>query len=373
MTRIAFVVNGGPDSAAAVRAKAFAQHLGSSWDVRFAHRGKRKILAIVGFFFFLLRARPDIAYVVDMAYSGVLAAAMYKFVSGSRLVIDTGDAIVELARSTGNRGPIGRALTRLLETISLRAADRIVVRGTFHREWLRSRGFDAEVIQDGVDAGSFASADPGDLRARLGLEGVVAVGVVGTSVWSDRLGTCYGWELVELVHKLADLPVKGVMIGDGSGIAKLEARARELGVAERMLFLGRIPYEDLPRHLKVIDVCLSTQSNDIVGRVRTTGKLPLYLAAGRYVLASRVGEASLVLDDEMLVEHDGAVDPRYAARLAERVRPLVADRARLDRAERQTAIARARFDYAVLTERLSRLLESIAPGAERARCARERP
>jgi hypothetical protein len=51
-----------------------------------------------------------------------------------------------------------------------------------------------------------------------------------------------------------------------------------------------------------MDICLSTQTNDVVGWVRTTGKLPLYLAAGRYVLASRVGEAARVLPEEMLVD-----------------------------------------------------------------------
>ena len=40
------------------------------------------------------------------------------------------------------------------------------------------------------------------------------------------------------------------------------------------------------RHLSIMDVCISTQSNDLVGMVRTTGKLPLYLAYGKYVIAN---------------------------------------------------------------------------------------
>src|SRR5439155_17871072 len=108
--------------------------------------------------------------------------------------------------------------------------------------------------------------------------------------------------------------VKGVVIGDGSGLPILRARCREYGIEDRVLFLGRLPYEELPRYLGLIDVCLSTQTNDLVGQVRTTGKLPLYLAAGRYVLASRVGEAARVLDADMLVDHDGQVDTGYPQR-----------------------------------------------------------
>ena len=87
-----------------------------------------------------------------------------------------------------------------------------------------------------------------------------------------------------------------------------------------MLFAGRIAYERLPDYLAALDVCLSTQTNDLAGQARTTGKLPLYLAAGRYILASRVGEAALVLPDDMLLDYHGVVDRDYPARLAGRVR-----------------------------------------------------
>ena len=72
------------------------------------------------------------------------------------------------------------------------------------------------------------------------------------------------------------------------------------------MFAGRVPYDVLPGRLRVFDICLSTQTNDVIGNVRTTGKSPLYLAAGRFVLASRVGEAARVLPSVMLVEFHGS-------------------------------------------------------------------
>ena len=181
-------------------------------------------------------------------------------------------------------------------------------------------------------------------------------------MWSPRLGICYGLGgSVEVVNRLRDLPVKGVMIGGGSGIAHLRERAEGYGIADRIVFLDYVPYTDLPRYLSIVDVCLSTQTNDAVGQVRTTGKLPLYLAAGRYILASRVGEAALVLDDEMLVPYEGVVDREYPTRIAERVRAIVADPSVLRRGERNVEVARERFDYDVLAERLRRVLaEAVA-------------
>jgi glycosyltransferase involved in cell wall biosynthesis len=356
MTTVAFVVNGEPTSAMGRRARAFAERLGSRYDIHLFYRSQRKWRSLFVFTAQLLRLRPRICYVFDMAYSGVAAGVMYRLLGGSRLVIDTGDAITELAKSMG-RGRVGLALTRLLEAVALRGADQTVVRGSEHREWLIRRGFDAVVIPDGVEMDLFAPREESELRSRLGLDGMLAVGVVGSCIWNKRLQTCYGWDLVEAVRLLPDLPIKGVIIGDGDGVPVLRERCRRYGIEERILFLGRLPYEELPRYLGVLDVCLSTQTDDLAGRVRTTGKLPLYLASGRYILASRVGEAARVLGDDMLLDYHGMVDADYPARLAERLRRLVADRGMLRRGRDNVRLARERFDYDILAPRLARVVE----------------
>jgi len=184
------------------------------------------------------------------------------------------------------------------------------------------------------------------------LSNVLTVGLVGAVHWNTRDQSCYGWDLVEALRLLKGQPVVGVLIGDGSGLPRLQERCRRYGIEDHMRFLGRIAYERLPRYVNLLDVCLSTQTDDLIGRVRTTGKLPLYLACGRYVLASRVGEAALVLEDAMLVDYHGTVDPDYPGRLAERLAGLIQDPKRLVCGWANIAIARTQFDYAVLAERL---------------------
>jgi glycosyltransferase involved in cell wall biosynthesis len=168
---------------------------------------------------------------------------------------------------------------------------------------------------------------------------------------------CYGWELVETLRLLKDKPVKGIMIGDGSGISHLKSRCREYGIEDKILFFGRIPYEDLNQYLQLIDICLSTQTNNLVGKVRTTGKLPLYLAADRYVLASHVGEAALVLDKEMLVSYEGVKDSGYPEKLKERVERILDNPEILKRSTNAVALARQNFDYSILAERMKSLIE----------------
>jgi glycosyltransferase involved in cell wall biosynthesis len=156
--------------------------------------------------------------------------------------------------------------------------------------------------------------------------------------------------------------VRGLIIGDGSGIEILRRRCVDHGIADRIEFVGRVPYSELPGWLRRLDVCLSTQTDDVIGNVRTTGKLPLYLAAGRFVLASRVGEASRVLPPEMLVEFRGVVDPEYPARLADRLIRLLDAGTDFNHRPDCIALARTHFDYDSLAPRVATVIRDALAG-----------
>lgn len=359
MIKVAFLVSGGRKSPMAYRARAFAERLRERCEIQIAYREGNKIIASLRFWNFLRRLRPNLTYVFDISYSAVLGAWLHRlFNRDVVLIVETGDAIYELMRSSGNRGRVGLWLTRWLEEFSLRTANRVVVRGSFHQTSLAQQGISADVLPDGVDTAQFRREDANELRKRHGVSGELTIGLVGSSVWSEKLQMCYGWELVELLRLLKNEPVKGIMIGDGSGIARLQARCRDYGIEEKMVFVGRVDYEELPSYLGMIDVCLSTQTNDIVGRVRTTGKLPLYLAAGRFILASKVGEAELVLEPEMLVEYEGVRDQDYPRKLKERIKVLLDHPEKLERSVRNMRLARENFDYEILAKRLSGVIQT---------------
>jgi hypothetical protein len=109
-----------------------------------------------------------------------------------------------------------------------------------------------------------------------------------------------------------------------------------------------------------MDIVLHTALNNPMSAVRTTGKLPLLLAAGSAAVVSRVGEAGRVLEGTgMLLDFDGTPED-YAARLAGRVREIIARGELLQWRETGPDIARREFDYAVLGERAGALLASLA-------------
>lgn len=352
--KLVFFVNASETSAGGIRAKTIAERFPQDWKVLFKYRPIKKWKGVIPFIQSALSFHPDIIYIMDTAYTGVLAGVIAKKLLKCSLIIDTGDVAFELAQSTGNYSKAQLKMIRWIEQMAIQNSDCLIVRGSYHKTLLESQGIENIVfIPDGVDTLAIDPKDEVSLRTELGLGNNLVVGIVGTMIWSQRHRMCYGWDLIEALALLKDLPIKALLIGEGDGRQILEDRAKELGVSNQVIFTGQLPYAEMLRYLTLMDVCVSTQSNDVVGRVRTTGKLPLYLAYGKYVIATDVGEAKRVLPGVgCLLAYEGVRDDGHPARLAEHLRLLILEPERLKVSDAARQVAKENFDYRLLAQRV---------------------
>lgn len=286
------------------------------------------------------RGTPSV-YLIDVGVSTALAALAARALR-RRVVVDTGDLNFQLARSVGRRGRFAIGLIWLQERVTLALAHHVVVRGSAHIGHLR--GKEATVIRDLPPAGA-GPRDGAAVRHELGLEDRVVVGLVGSLNIAPRLGIGYGWDLVEALA-LCDESVVGLVVGDGPGRPALEERGDALGVGNRLRFVGALAANRTVETIGAMDMAISTQTNDAVGAVRTTGKLPLYLACGCPVLASDVGEAAVLLGPlGWTLRYDGTVDRSYPARLAQAIERWALDpEGRKDRRRSALELAAHTFD-----------------------------
>jgi GT2 family glycosyltransferase/precorrin-6B methylase 1 len=300
----------------------------------------------------VLRTPARNLYLVDIGRATAPAALLGRL-RRRRLIVDTGDAVFALARSLGDRGFAGLLLVGAGEKLALRSADMVVVRGRLHAEHLARP---AVCIPDLAPAGA-GSVPTEPLRAELGLGDGFVVGLVGSLILSPRLGVSYGWDLIEALAR-TDERVLALIVGEGSGRAGLEARARALGVDGRCRFVGRVEPSRVSAYVCAMDAAISTQTNDLVGRVRTTGKLPLYLTCERPVLASHVGEAARLLGPHgWTIPFRGRLDRAYPDRLATRIEAWRAEPDAVDgRRALAARIAAAEFDPVTMRARLRELL-----------------
>jgi glycosyltransferase involved in cell wall biosynthesis len=296
----------------------------------------------------------DLVYVIDPGRTG-FPAVLRAWLARRPVVVEMGDPQASLYRNAG-RSRLSILAGGIIDWIVGRRATAVVVRGRGLAAVLQLRAPWRE-IPDGVDVDRFVPGADGALRQQLGIPAdALVAGLVGSLRLGSRAEATYGWDLVEALSLLPEEPVWGLVVGDGDGAPALRRHAEALGVSDRVVLPGYVRHEEIQAYVAAMDVCLSRQTNDAVGRSRTTAKLPEYLACDRYVLATAVGAAADVLPDEMLLPYAGSHDPDHPMRLAERLARLVPRQKELREGAGTRQIALEHYSYPMLAKRLADFL-----------------
>lgn len=176
-----------------------------------------------------------------------------------------------------------------------------------------------------IDGMLEAEAERGHLRAELGLNGVDRlVGIVARLV-PIKAHDVFLEAAAEVRRRVPN--ARFVIVGDGERRAELEARARELGLADRTHFLGW--RRDLRRIYADLDVVVLSSLNE-----GSPVAIIEAMAAARPVVSTDVGGVGEVVADG---RGGRLVPPRDPAALAEAVAEVLSDpesAARMGRAAR---------------------------------------
>lgn len=265
---------------------------------------------------------------------------------GVPLVLEFNGSEVWVARHWGRRLKHERFATEM-ELVGLSGADLVVVVSKPLRDELVGRGIDETKIlvnPNGVDPEVYSPAVDGSaVRARLGLEGKLVIGFIGTfGRWhgAEVLADAFGTLLAE--HPELRDRVRLLMIGDGVTMPEVHAAIERHGIAEEVVLTGLVPQEQGPAHLAACDILASPHVPNPDGTpfFGSPTKLFEYMAMGKGIVASDLDQIGEVL------EHDRTawmVEPGNQRDLADGLLALIDDRERRDRlgaAARAEAIAR---------------------------------
>jgi PEP-CTERM/exosortase A-associated glycosyltransferase len=199
------------------------------------------------------------------------------------------DAAVD--HGTTAEGSLRYRLTRRLETHALRQAAHVFTICEGLRSDIAARGIPAAkvtVIPNAVDIGDFTPGGEPDeaLKASLGLAGATVVGFIGSF---------YAYEGLDLL--LQALPallqrrpeVRVLLVGGGPQDAALKAQAQALGVADRVVFTGRVAHRQVQRYYDLVDVLAYPRHSMRLTELVTPLKPLEAMAQGRLLVASDVG------------------------------------------------------------------------------------
>jgi glycosyltransferase involved in cell wall biosynthesis len=207
-------------------------------------------------------------------------------------------------------------------------------------------GAAASVVLGGVDVDRFQPFPMEQARRALGWDPDQPVLMLaGRHVLKKGIDVA-----IAALALLRDLRIRMVLVGTGPETPNLERLSAEMGVADRVDFLGMLPHELMPLYLNAVDLVLfPSRDADDPGRggidYESMGRLPCEAAAcGKPVVAADVGGVGeVVLDGDTGL----LVPPNAPDRLAGSIERILGDhafRARLGDRARQRAVAELSFD-----------------------------
>jgi glycosyltransferase involved in cell wall biosynthesis len=260
------------------------------------------------------RARPDFIYqrYARFSWAGVVASLRAK----RPLFLEYNGSEVWVGRHWDRVNRL--ELLERYERLNLDAAARIFVVSDVERRNLEARGVRADKIvvnPNGVDVERFRPGAGGaDARRELGISDTdIVAGFVGT------FGPWHGVEkFAEAIKTIADdVRARFLLVGKGSLHPHVEKQLEAETRAGRVIFTGAVAHERVPALLDACDILVAphvplADGSEFFG---SPTKIFEYMAMGKAIVASRLGQIGEVLSDgetAMMVE-PGNVDELRAA------------------------------------------------------------
>ena len=278
---------------------------------------------------------------------------------GCPFVLEYNGPEVWVARNWGTR-LFFEQLGDRVERANLVSADLVVVVSDALRDEVTARGVSPDrvlVNSNAVDPARYhPGIDGGPVRKRLGVEGRLLIGFIGT------FGLWHGAEvLAQAVRPVAaKLPeAHFLFVGDGSGMPRVREIIARDGMEDRVTFTGLVPQDAAPEYLAACDLLASPHVGNPDGTpfFGSPTKLFEYMAMGKGIVASDLDQIGTILAHGKTA---WLVPPGDPTALAEAILRLARDpelRRRLGEAAREEVVRR--HTWTAHVERiLAKLVES---------------
>ncbi|OGX11591.1 MAG: hypothetical protein A2351_06280 [Omnitrophica bacterium RIFOXYB12_FULL_50_7] len=307
----------------------------------------------------------DVIHVQKSQFYAVLPAVLAAYWTRKPLHYDWDDWEEKIFYASVRRMRVTAILTgisfRLIEGYLPFLADSVSVASEALRVLAVQRGASKEkvmLVPVGADLQQFRpDRSPDEVRKKYDIKDALLV------LYHGQLHSCQYvrlfLEAIKLILKTQDPErLRFMIMGSGSELGALKMFARELGIGGEVIFTDFVPHADIPRYIAAADICVAPFDDNEVTRCKSPLKIVEYMASGKPVVASDVGEVRNMLEGAGLL-----VEPGNPEAFAKGILKLVGDEAlRKTMATAARQRAATKYNWRCSVENLERAYEKSIGG-----------
>ncbi len=126
------------------------------------------------------------------------------------------------------------------------------------------------------------------------------------------LGQLHGGQYAEMFLKSAKIILENepnttfMIVGGGHYFEELKQKSNDLGLNGKIIFTGFVKYDEVPSHIAAADVCVACFEDNDITKCKSPLKIVEYLASGKAIVASDVGEVKRMLGNSGIAVKAGS-------------------------------------------------------------------
>lgn len=158
----------------------------------------------------------------------------------------------------------------------------------------------------GVDLEKFNPRLSGELiREKYNLKGEIIL-YLG-QLHSGQYAELFIYAADEILKRHPDSEINFLLVGGGFRLEELKKLTKYLGLDGKVIFTGSVPHEEVPLFIASADICVACFEDNDITRAKSPLKVVEYLACGKAVVASRVGEVTEMVDGAGILTKPGDI------------------------------------------------------------------
>jgi hypothetical protein len=342
------------------RSRHFSEELNDKSIIsRVLYKKNSRLKTFLYFFLTIIKSKPSLIYTMEGFYNETLALFIKLFFR-IPYIVDRADTFEDFLKNNNSPFFITFFISKF-ERIILSKASAVVCRGINQSLIFRSRYYNKKIIHlsEGTDIDRWKPKSGNALRKRLKIpQKALVISTMGTAIWGVS-NHFFGREIIEVLKNTKDKNIYGIILpsltSNEEALNNLIVLADKYDIRSKLYIIRDVSRSSVPDYLGAVDIAISTQVNNISGEMRTTAKLPDYLACGKFVLTSNIGDALRYLPPEMLVVHD----EHYYKNLQNKIEIIYKKRNILKLSRSGIKIAQDYFDYKKISKQAKLKISEI--------------